>query len=502
MPVELDDAKRTAIAFQLVEMKELQSLLISNNQILMNAIDDADIHQQLQEMLEQDRQNLNVIDTVMIQYGVQGALKETAKQRLAEIRSLVEQSQLPLFEKVLQQELLKHEQTMAGLLIHKAAQSVGADIEAAIAPLHSINFENRAHQERLKGILEILGVRELTGQEPDQGIWARVEDSIAAITGVVGSVVSRTDDEMSIRDLLLMDHSKTDILFAEILGSENPQKIEEYFGQLYQDVSIHGLAEEEVLYPAMSPYYEQMPEIVQQTNHVIEMLDKVKLISPSDPTFKAQVEQLRTAVRAHINQEENDIFPKIREHLSHEQQKQIATQFKAAKRKRQPQRQEQKTFTASQPQTTQSSKFDRPKTGLTLMGYSISWKLVFQTKAVINWVEAVILLVADRWIRELLGTEPLVNSEYSQLFYGLVFIIGIGYWWVGQDLTKNDAIIKLGIYAQYSVFIVLAYYTLIGNLHPFYLILGVIDLVFAVLFSLFLYSATFGRDARPKDVLE
>ena len=36
---------------------------------------------------------------------------------------------------------------MSRLVIHKAAQVVGADVEAAIAPLHTINFENRAHQE-------------------------------------------------------------------------------------------------------------------------------------------------------------------------------------------------------------------------------------------------------------------------------------------------------------------------------------------------------------------
>jgi hypothetical protein len=34
-----------------------------------------------------------------------------------------------------QHELLKHKQTMTGLLIHKAAQVVGADIEGAIASL-------------------------------------------------------------------------------------------------------------------------------------------------------------------------------------------------------------------------------------------------------------------------------------------------------------------------------------------------------------------------------
>jgi len=131
------------------------------------------------------------------------------------------------------------------------------------------------------------------------------------------------------------------------------------------------------------------------------------------------------------------------------------------------------------------------------MNNSRLWKSVFQIKAVINWVEAVVLLLADRWIRQSLALEPLANVEYSQLFFGLVFIIGIGYWWVSQDISTNHAIVKLGIYAQFSVFTVLAYHTLFSDVHPLYLISGVTDLVFAILFSVFLYSYS-----RPKPALE
>ena len=122
------------------------------------------------------------------------------------------------------------------------------------------------------------------------------------------------------------------------------------------------------------------------------------------------------------------------------------------------------------------------------MNNPMTWKYVFQLKAIINWIESIALLFADRWIRELLGEKPLINSEYLQLFVVLVFVIGIGYWWVSQDISRNREIVKLGIYAQSSVFVVLAYQTWIGNVHPFYLIPGVIDLIFAILFGLFLYS--------------
>ena len=118
----------------------------------------------------------------------------------------------------------------------------------------------------------------------------------------------------------------------------------------------------------------------------------------------------------------------------------------------------------------------------------MTWKYLFLSKAVINWAEFVGLLFGDQWIRELLNLKPLTNPEYLHMFIVLIFIIGVGYWWVGNDLSSNRDIVKLGICAQSSVFPVLVYYTVIGNLHPLYLIPGVIDQVYSILFGLFLYS--------------
>jgi len=326
-----DDTKRIAIASQLTKMQALQTLLITNEQNLLNTVVDTEIRQQLQNMLQDDQKNMGILETVIIQYGVKSNSRKSIQAMIEEIQDSITNPEPTLFEQVFQQELLKHRQTMTGLIIHKAAQIVGTDVEAAIMPLNTINFETRAHQEQLKGILEVLGVRELTGEEPDQGFKARVQDAAAALTGVVGSVVTRVDEEISIRDLLLADHTKSDVLFRELLGTNDPERVQEYFGQLYQDISVHGLAEEQVLYPALRPYYEHMQEIYEQTEEVIQMLDDIKHLDPSEPEFKAQVEQLRVAVRAHIDQEEHDIFPKIKHNFSLEQQQQLATEFKTAK---------------------------------------------------------------------------------------------------------------------------------------------------------------------------
>jgi hemerythrin superfamily protein len=245
----------------------------------------------------------------------------------------MEGSHLTFFQKVSQHELLKHSVVMKGLLIHKAAQVVGADIEAAITPLNTVNFENRAHQEQLKGILEILGVRELTGQEPAQGLWARVQDAMAALTGVAGSVVTRSDNEIGIRDLIRMDHTKVDTLFTQLLGSNDPQKIQEFYGQLYKDLSVHAEAEEQVVYPAVRSYYEDTQELYDEQAEMKVMLEKIKSLSPSSPEFKAKIEELMSGVKSHVQQEEGEMFPKIRDNFSDEQQKQMATEFKTAKSK-------------------------------------------------------------------------------------------------------------------------------------------------------------------------
>jgi hemerythrin superfamily protein len=337
MVATLDDTKRQAIGTALSTVKALQELLIANEQKFIQECNDDEIRQRFQDMLNDDRKNLGVLDTVIVQYGVKGEPEKEAQKLLDQVKERMQGSDVTFFKKVSEHELLKHSVVMKGLLIHKAAQVVGADIEAAIAPLNTVNFENRAHQEQLKGILEILGVRELTGQEAAQGLWARVQDAVAALTGVAGSVITRSDDEISIRDLIRMDHTKVDTLFAQIMGSQDAQKIEEFYGQLHKDLSVHAEAEEQVVYPAVRSYYDKTQELYDEQAEMKQLLKQIKSLSPSSSDFKSRIEGLMKAVKSHVHQEESDMFPKIRDNFSDEQQKQMATEFKTVKSKLQDQ---------------------------------------------------------------------------------------------------------------------------------------------------------------------
>lgn len=186
MTVTLDDTKRSAIATELADLKAIQQLLIANEQKLIPAVSsDKEISDRLNDFLKDDRDNLAAIEGVINKFGGGSAQpRDTIQQYVEQVKRLMDGNELSLYQKVSAHERIKHQAVMTGLIIHKASQVTGEDVKEAIGPLNQANFLNRAHQEQLKGILEVLGTRELTGQDPDQGVWARTQDAVAALRGV------------------------------------------------------------------------------------------------------------------------------------------------------------------------------------------------------------------------------------------------------------------------------------------------------------------------------
>ncbi|WNZ26327.1 hemerythrin HHE cation-binding protein [Leptolyngbya sp. NK1-12] len=190
--VMLDDNKRQAIATELADLKALQELLITTEQTLMPAVSsDNEIRERFNDFLKDDQENLRTIDTVLSRFGGGNIQpRDTIRQYIDQVHQLMQGDKLSLYQKVSAHERIKHQAVMTGLIVHKAAQVAGEDVKEAIGPLNQVNFTNRAHQEQLKGIMEILGTRELTGRDPDQGVWARTQDAIAALRGAFEGIKS------------------------------------------------------------------------------------------------------------------------------------------------------------------------------------------------------------------------------------------------------------------------------------------------------------------------
>jgi hemerythrin superfamily protein len=332
----LNDTKRQLIAERLADLKAFQNLIISNDQKLINVCSDSDIRDRLQNMFNDDQKNLGIIDTVIVQYGVQAEPSAATRTFVQQFEQMMSGDEFTFYQKLIHHELMKHGQAMSGIIIHKAAQKVGADIEVAIAPLNTVNFEGRAHQEQLKGMLEQVGVREMTGKDADQGLWARVQDAVAALSGIAGSVMTQNTNkqDMNIQTLIRLDHNKVNTIFTEIGATKDPQKLQEYFGQLYKDLLTHAQAEEEVVYPNVRSFYgnDNTQELYDEQSEMKRMLDEIKAIDPnSADEFRSKIKDLMDVVGDHIRQEESTLFAAIDKNCSPEQKEKMATDFKTAK---------------------------------------------------------------------------------------------------------------------------------------------------------------------------
>lgn len=181
----------TNLATKLADLKLFQNVLLESEQKLVAQTDDSTICERLQGMINSDRENLGIIEAVISRHGDAAEPRDITRHHAEKVSQMMSGSELTLYDKYLQLELLKHQQTMTGLVLHKVAQTLNDHLQDVMEPLNKVNFENRAHQEVLKGVLYFVGTRELAGQEPDMGLWASVEQGIAALKGVVGSAVSQ-----------------------------------------------------------------------------------------------------------------------------------------------------------------------------------------------------------------------------------------------------------------------------------------------------------------------
>ncbi len=222
------DTKRTAIAEKLADIRVFQNLLIANEQQLISECNNSEICERFQKMLTDDRKNLGVVETVITACGIQAKSKETVQEMVRQSHDIMKDSELTLYEKVGSHELLKHAQVMSGLIVHKAAQVIGSDISQAINPLNTVNFENRSHQEQLQGMLEVLDPRERAGKDAGRGDWSRVQDTMATLSGIVGSGVPQSSNQsnLKIQGVLQIDHQRANDLFLEVEKSNDLQKIE------------------------------------------------------------------------------------------------------------------------------------------------------------------------------------------------------------------------------------------------------------------------------------
>jgi hemerythrin superfamily protein len=138
-------------------------------------------------------------------------------------------------------------------------------------------------------------------------------------------------------NLTLQDHRHVESLFAryEALTGDGDRK-RDIVHEIIRELSIHAAIEEQFLYPVMRSNLPDgkslVEEAIQEHQEAKELLDELDGMTPDDGGYDERVRSLIRDVRHHVQEEEDELLPKLRSAVSQERLEQVGEAMEAGKR--------------------------------------------------------------------------------------------------------------------------------------------------------------------------
>ena len=119
---------------------------------------------------------------------------------------------------------------------------------------------------------------------------------------------------------LKQQHDEVEALFAQFeASSEGAEKARADLAErITADLDVHAQIEEEIFYPAVREQGGELAKLVEEGEdehaEAKQLIGAIKRIT-EDETLKERVLELAGAIRHHVAEEENEMFPKYREQI-------------------------------------------------------------------------------------------------------------------------------------------------------------------------------------------
>jgi hemerythrin superfamily protein len=121
-------------------------------------------------------------------------------------------------------------------------------------------------------------------------------------------------------ELLKKQHEEAKTLFGQIDAAEDEGKAE-LFERLADALAVHATIEEKHFYPATrnARTEELLQEAVEEHLAVKRLIADLLEMSPEDAQFDAKVAVLKEQVEHHVEEEEGELFPKVKKMLGEDE---------------------------------------------------------------------------------------------------------------------------------------------------------------------------------------
>lgn len=129
-------------------------------------------------------------------------------------------------------------------------------------------------------------------------------------------------------EALAAEHRATLVVFdkLEATGDDDKRLRATLLAQLKHMIGKHAFQEENTIYPALRDHglAPAEAELAQEHADVKHFLYQLSAMDRSDPQWLETLRALRAAIEPHMAEEENDIFPQLRDRLSEDENRALA----------------------------------------------------------------------------------------------------------------------------------------------------------------------------------
>ena len=115
--------------------------------------------------------------------------------------------------------------------------------------------------------------------------------------------------------LLTADHEGVSDLFDEYEKAKSAVKKKQIVTQICTDLTVHAQIEEEILYPAVKRALKDkqlVPEAAVEHASIKSIIAQVEGVEPDGEEFEAKITVLHEYVKHHVQEEQREIFPKVK----------------------------------------------------------------------------------------------------------------------------------------------------------------------------------------------
>lgn len=149
--------------------------------------------------------------------------------------------------------------------------------------------------------------------------------------------MTNTEQSPGLIDVIISDHREVERIFTELESTTSPQTRKELTDHVIAELVRHSVAEEQYMYPAAREVLSDGDQIadheIEEHAEAEQVMKELEGLDAADPRFDERLRTLMADIRHHVQDEENDLLPRLREACSPEKLNELGAQVLRAKEK-------------------------------------------------------------------------------------------------------------------------------------------------------------------------